>query len=196
MYKLFLTLALMASLIEVKTQNCFDAFDAMFENGGDTLSSSGFRYRESQFLEKLKDCDAPDFSGTTLLGEDIILSGLQGKVIVLNFWFIHCLPCLKEIPLLNELTEQYDADEVVFIGLARDNNKSLEAFFKRFMLFEYKIIPESHLIADEYKVVGWPQSMVIDKQGKVYKVWAGAGESPQILVNEINETIEECLLLE
>lgn len=194
MIRIVFGLIFMFGFGSIMAQDCFNAYDAMFNNGNDTLSSAQFKTIELEFMNNLKGCMAPDFSGTTLDDQDIIISGLKGKLVVLNFWFIHCPPCLKEIPLLNNLTELFDADEVVFIGLARDNTQQLESFFKRFMPFKYQIIPESHLIADEYKVVGWPQSMVIDKQGKVYKAWAGTGESAEELVNDIQKTIEECLL--
>lgn len=196
MNRLLISLMLLFFTLSMDAQHCFSAFDAMFENGGDTLSAQQFKVREKQFLNGLVGCTPPDFTGTTLNDDELVLSGLKGKVVVLNFWFIHCLPCLKEIPLLNDLSDSYDQDEVVFIGLARDNATKLEAFFERFMKFKYQIIPESYLIADDYKVVGWPQSIVIDKNGKVYKVWAGAGESPQKLVNEIQQAIEVCIVNE
>lgn len=187
---------LVLGMSRLLAQDCFQGYDKMFANGNDTLSAAEFKVVEQQFISNLQGCMAPDFSGTTIDNEAIFLSGLHGKLVVLNFWFIHCPPCLKEIPLLNSLTEKFDADEVVFIGLARDDKEQLESFFDRYMPFKYKIIPESYLIADAYKVVGWPQSMIIDKQGRVYKTWAGTGESAEDLVNDIQKSIETCLYQE
>lgn len=175
------------------SQECFDAYDLIFENGGDTLSYNDFHQRELQFLNSLNGCKAIDFSGTTLDNEEIILSTLNGKVIVLNFWFTTCLPCLKEIPELNKLIDLYDADEVIFIGLARDNMKQLETFFNRFGPFVFKIIPESYNIATQYKVIGWPQTMVIDKNGVIFKSWAGLHLSPLKQRQEIEKAINNCL---
>jgi len=174
-------------------QNCFEAYDAMFENGADTMNYEQFHKRELAFLESLNGCTPPDFSVVSLSGNELILSALIGKVVVLNFWFTTCLPCLKEIPHLNNLTQNYDADEVIFIAFARDNEEKLNAFFKRFGSFDYQIIPESHKIATEYKVIGWPQSMVINKQGKVHQSWAGVHGSAEALAKEIDSAILDCL---
>lgn len=179
--------------IEAKAQPCFDAYDQLFKAGNDTLSFNEFHKLEMNFLDTLCGCPAPYFEGTTLDGQDIYLSALQGKVVVVNFWFTTCLPCLKEIPELNKLTESYQDADVVFIGLARDSKDKLDAFFKRFGPFNYQIIPESYAIATEYKVVGWPQSLVIDRQGKIHKVWAGVDKNPKALVQDIELAIDACL---
>ncbi len=193
MLKIKLTIYLITIISVASSQTCFDAYDSLFENGNDTLNYKEFHLLEIEFLNNLNGCTAPDFSVTTINENDIILSELKGKIVVLNFWFTTCLPCLKEIPHLNLLTNEFDNDEVIFIGLSRDTPEKLNAFFKRFGPFEYEIIPESHEIATTYKVIGWPQSMVIDKQGKVYKSWAGAHEKPENLAKEIKIAIENCI---
>jgi peroxiredoxin len=174
-------------------QTCFEGYDLLFQKGLDTLPYNEFHQLELEFIESLKGCPAPNFEGKTLEGNDIYLSALTGKVVVLNFWFTNCPPCLKEIPELNKLVDQFNPDEVVFIGLARDDTKELDAFFKRFGIFRYQIIPESYRVATTYKVVAWPQSMVIDKQGNVFKAWAGVENGPIQLANEIKTAIETCL---
>ena len=140
---LFFGVFLLSFATTLLGQTCFNAYDAMFENGGDTMSYQAFHQRELNFLKNLKNCQAPDFNGTTLDGNDVVLSELEGKVVVLNFWFTTCIPCLKEIPQLNSLVDRYSTDEVVFIGLARDNTQKLTNFFKRYVRFKYQIIPES-----------------------------------------------------
>src|SRR4051812_27891598 len=39
---------------------------------------------------------APNFSVTSLEGEKFELAALRGKVVVLNFWFTGCAPCVAE----------------------------------------------------------------------------------------------------
>ena len=52
-----------------------------------------------------------------LNGKTIDLKNLAGKILVLNYWFIGCLPCRKEIPKLNKIVDEYRSDSgVVFIA--------------------------------------------------------------------------------
>lgn len=174
-------------------QTCFDGYDALFKTGNEKLSYQEFHQLELNFVKNLAGCNAPDFEVVTIEGEELFLSALKGKVVVLNFWFTTCPPCLKEIPELNKLTNKFNPDEVVFIGLARDTQHQLQTFFNRFGNFEFKIIPESFKIADKYKIVAWPQSFVITKEGTVYKVWAGVEQNPDKMVGEIKNAIDHCL---
>lgn len=72
------------------------------------------------------DESCPDFTVDTykiengkfvVSGEELSLSELSGKVVVLNFWATWCQPCKKEIPHFNELYEKYSGEvEVVILN--------------------------------------------------------------------------------
>jgi cytochrome c biogenesis protein CcmG/thiol:disulfide interchange protein DsbE len=44
---------------------------------------------------------APDFQLTLIDGSHVQLSELRGQVVVLNFWATWCVPCRRELPLLD-----------------------------------------------------------------------------------------------
>lgn len=46
---------------------------------------------------------APDFTATTLEGDAVKLSSLRGKTVVLDFWSKSCLPCLRTLPMIEQL---------------------------------------------------------------------------------------------
>jgi thiol-disulfide isomerase/thioredoxin len=46
---------------------------------------------------------APDFTATTLEGDTVSLSALRGKTVVLDFWSKSCLPCLRTLPMIEQL---------------------------------------------------------------------------------------------
>jgi thiol-disulfide isomerase/thioredoxin len=46
---------------------------------------------------------APDFTATTLEGDPVKLSALRGKTVVLDFWSKSCLPCLRSLPMIEQL---------------------------------------------------------------------------------------------
>lgn len=142
-----------------------------------------------------------DFEATTIEGEKIKLSNLKGKIVVLNFWFKACKPCLMEIPELHRLTEKYKNKNVVFIALALDSEEVVKEFLGK-EKFGYKHIANARVIASSWKIKGYPTNVVIDQKGKVVfqekglKLMSDAqGEkvpqTPQDIEKEIEKLLEK-----
>ena len=60
----------------------------------------------------------PDFQLVNLEGDNVALSSLKGKAVVLNFWATWCPPCREEMPLLESAWEQFRSRNVVIVGIA------------------------------------------------------------------------------
>lgn len=60
---------------------------------------------------------APDFTLPTLDGKQVTLSDLRGKVVLVNFWATWCPPCVREVPSLVRIYEQYKTQDFVLLGL-------------------------------------------------------------------------------
>lgn len=108
----------------------------------------------------------PDFTGIMLDDSTIQLSQLKGKVVVLNFWFAACAPCIKEVPELNELVNKYQGKEVEFLSVTYDPKDIANEFVKKYK-FNYKHIVDAQNIIDSYKVNSFPTHLVIDREGKI-----------------------------
>jgi thiol-disulfide isomerase/thioredoxin len=130
------------------------------------------------------------FKTKDINGNKINLEELKGKVIVINFWFINCLPCRQEIPELNEVVKEYkDSTNVVFIAIALDEKSDLKDFLEK-KPFDYSIVPDGRSISDIYGVKSYPTHLIIDKEGKVYFHTSGYGV---ITVNWVRKSIEKLL---
>jgi len=108
---------------------------------------------------------ANDFTTTDLDGEKVALKDLRGKVVVLNFWFTECQPCIAEMPELNKIVAKYKNKDVVFIAITFDDKDKVETLLKKHQ-FDYKIVSDLAIIQD-YKVNAFPLSMVIDQKGEI-----------------------------
>ena len=114
---------------------------------------------------------APAFSLTSLKGEKFELAVLRGKVVVLNFWFTGCAPCVAEFRKLNDLVNKFKNKEVVFIAPTLDNVTTLKRFLKEHR-FKYHVVPNAGtLIASTYSdgsgSVVFPTHIVINKEGEI-----------------------------
>ena len=68
---------------------------------------------------------APDWTLPTPDGDDVNLHEALAKgPVVVSFWATWCMPCLKEMPHLNEMAAKYDG-QVTFIAVSVDNSKSM-----------------------------------------------------------------------
>jgi thiol-disulfide isomerase/thioredoxin len=109
----------------------------------------------------------PNFKFTDLQGNKFNLKNLAGKVIVLNFWFINCGPCRKEIPDLNKLVLKYkDNQDVIFLGIGLDSRSEIKDFLKKYP-FLYNITEDGRYLAQSYGIESYPTHVVIDRSAKV-----------------------------
>jgi len=127
---------------------------------------------------------APDFSVTTASGKKISLDSFGGKVLVLNFWATWCPPCLSELPSLNEMASTLKNDGVVVLGISVDQKKDdYEKFLKKVTLnFEAAHDPSAD-ISVEYGTFKYPETYVIDRNGKVLEKFIADRDwmDPQII---------------
>ena len=123
----------------------------------------------SEFIGK----KAPSFSMTDINGKTISSESLLGKVVVLNFWFVTCQPCIEEIPDLNEVYKKYKNNpDVVFASITFNEKEKVSKFLKKHPL-DYPVISDARNICNEFSVNSYPTNMVIDKEGNFYDLISG-----------------------
>lgn len=129
------------------------------------------------------------FSATDMNGKTYSLEELKGKIIVMNFWFVECKPCVMEMPELNELVKKHSKENIVFLGFATNDTSKIKSFLKR-KEFAYTILPNSRSIASTYGVTGYPTHIVIDQDAKIAYSTTGYGPNT---VGSLEKTIEQLL---
>ncbi|MET3501307.1 peroxiredoxin [Mucilaginibacter rubeus] len=112
---------------------------------------------------------APEFSFSDLKGKKWTLSKLRGKVVVLNFWFTSCPPCIQEMPKLNELVDHYKHKDVFFLALTFNDRLKAGAFLSTHK-FAYTVLPGSGDADKAYQITSWPASFVIGRDGHIKTV--------------------------
>ncbi len=114
-----------------------------------------------------------DFTAKNLDGQDVKLSDFRGKVVLVNFWAIWCGPCQEEIPELVTLYNNYRDKGFVVLGVSDPSDlKDIKSFVAAHQM-DYPIVIDQGPISDEYNVVGFPTSVLIDRNGNIIKKYSG-----------------------
>jgi thiol-disulfide isomerase/thioredoxin len=117
---------------------------------------------------------APDFTGTTLDGQEITLSDQQGKVVLINVFASWCGPCRVEAPHLVEVYNNLDQDRVEFIGLNLQERPAEVEFFRDEFFIDFPLVlNEGGDLTDIYSPIGLPTTWFIDQGGVVRFVFSG-----------------------
>jgi peroxiredoxin len=117
---------------------------------------------------------AVDFEVVDVKGNKYKLSELKGKVVMLNFWFVECKPCVMEMPDLNALVDEFKGKEVVFLAIALNDKKQLKKFLKTTVL-KYNVVSNGQAVADAFGVKGFPTNAIIDQSGVIHYMATGVG---------------------
>jgi cytochrome c biogenesis protein CcmG/thiol:disulfide interchange protein DsbE len=111
---------------------------------------------------------APDFALPTLDGEQVRLSDLRGRPVVVNFWASWCNPCREEFPLLAGALDEHETAELAVVGVTyRDIESDSRAFVDEFGASWPQAVDEDTEVARAYGVRAIPQTFFIDRDGTI-----------------------------
>ncbi len=79
------------------------AYDLAIDRAGASLTLRPSTAKVAPRISLHKGAPAPDFTATTLEGEPVTLAKLRGKTVLLDFWSKSCTPCLRSMPIVEEL---------------------------------------------------------------------------------------------
>jgi cytochrome c biogenesis protein CcmG/thiol:disulfide interchange protein DsbE len=142
------------------------AWSLLHDEGGDLMKRANRGDRPS----------APDFTLERLdENGQLRLSSLRGKAVVLNVWASWCGPCKEEAPYLEEVWQRNRGRGLVVVGLdAKDFRADARRFARRYELSFPLVYDGPGDTIDRYGVTGFPETFVIDREGKVVAGFAGA----------------------
>lgn len=130
--------------------------------------------REEAKKKVSEGAEAPDFTLKDLQGNDLSLSSLRGKYVVLDFWGSWCGWCIKGIPDMKKYYAKYkDRMEILGIDCRDTEEKWKEAVKKHELPWLHVRNAEESDVTVLYGIEGYPTKIVIDPQGKIAKVVVG-----------------------
>lgn len=130
---------------------------------------------------------APDFTLPSIHEglPEIALSALAGKTVYVDFWASWCAPCLKSLPLYNELYHKYKDQgfEIVAINVDNPIEDGQDFLLDTPLDFLIPADPEG-TTPEMFEVIGMPTSYLIAPDGTVTLVHMGFRDGDLELVEE------------
>jgi thiol-disulfide isomerase/thioredoxin len=132
---------------------------------------------------------AAPFKTTDLDGKEYSLDGLRGKVLVLDFWYRGCGWCIRAMPQMRELADDFKGQPVAILGMNTDRNEKDARFVIDAMNLNYPTLKAEGL-PEKFGVQGFPTLVIIDQSGTVRDLHVGYSPT---LREEVGKTIRELL---
>lgn len=111
----------------------------------------------------------------------------KNKIIVINWWATSCIPCIEEMPGLNQLVEKYPKDKVEFIAIVWDKVNHPN-FINKHKFSYLQGFGDKKL----NKLFGgaFPQNIIINPKGVILYYHIGGSKDTYL---ELDKIIEESL---
>ncbi len=160
-------------------------------NKGDGTKPQNSEY--PLLTEKITQAEIEMLDGSTAK-----ISDRKGKVVLLNLWGTWCGPCRGEIPQLVEMQEKYRDKGFEVLGLdigeqdgTPETVEDITSFAEAFKI-NYDLARISNELSAEFSRVtkfnGVPQTILIDREGRMRGVFLGGG--PRV-IGQMKETVDK-----
>lgn len=116
---------------------------------------------------------APEINLPSPEGQELALSSLRGKVVMIDFWASWCGPCRKENPAVKQIYEKYKDKGFEIYAVSLDNNKDQwkAAIAKDGLTWKHvsDLGGWKSSAAQLYSVHSIPQTFLLDEEGRIIK---------------------------
>ncbi|MFZ9811903.1 MAG: TlpA family protein disulfide reductase [Burkholderiaceae bacterium] len=131
----------------------------------------------------LRSAPAPMVQGTDLNGQSVATTALKGKPYLVNFWATSCVTCVKEMPDIVALHEEFSGKgfQTIAVAMRYDRPDFLEKFVQDREL-PFTVVHDT--TGDWARAFGdvsvTPTTFVIDAKGQIFKRYVGEPDFPAL----------------
>ena len=117
---------------------------------------------------------APGLDATDIQANQISLSALKGKTVLLDFWTTWCPPCRADAPELDKLYAKYGGKDLAIVGISVNEDRQIVEKFLKEHPHQFPIVLTSeNEMPRPYQVGAFPTYIVIASDGTLTSVADG-----------------------
>ena len=95
---------------------------------------------------------------------------------VLDFWATWCGPCMQSLPLVEEVVKEFTGQDVrLFAVNMEEQPDQIKAVLERHKMKFPVVLDRDGAVAARYAVTAIPQTVLIDRDGKIARLFVGGG---------------------
>ncbi|KAA9158512.1 TlpA family protein disulfide reductase [Microbacterium lushaniae] len=158
------------------------------------IAANGFQTTEIPAADR---GEPVEFAGVTETGDEVSDADYAGQVLVVNFWYAACGPCIVEAPRLEEAYESFDGQDVAFLGVNTYDQAATAASFARDNGVSYPSVIDVNggavklAFAEHAPLTATPVTLVLDTEGRVAARIIGELPEASILQAIVRDVLAE-----
>jgi len=132
-----------------------------------------------------------DFTLENDEADSIRLSDLRGQVVLINFWYADCVPCMNEFPGIETVYREFASEGFNVLGInpmyPDDREDVIEVRTQLGLSFQLLLDWDRHVSVNQYDANPYPRNILVDRTGRITDVLQGVEE------DELRELVKELI---
>ena len=148
----------------------------------------GYSVKDSTDLEFLLSENTYETIKGLETSQTALWSSVQGKYLIINFWATWCSPCLRELPILNEMAREYP-DKISILSVTYEDTTKVLPFLRNHTdLNSIRFVVNDEVLHNRFKHRIIPHNIWVDNTGKVKYITGSEEISKKRIRDFINDS--------